>query len=182
MEMQSRFGKIYGSHPRALFKCNHQPQFCLKRLKSVNFFIEGEYKWNVNLINQIFWVEEVKIITKIPLSKSGREDKLYWGGNKKCLFSIRSAYHLAQQLQRAAIGETSFGQEDENIWTRTWQLQISSKVKKILWRTLTNILPTRTNLLTKKVNCEGIYPFCKNEVETIIHLIWNCLASQDIWS
>lgn len=87
-----------------------------KEARVSDLFIEGELKWNASLINQIFWFEETEIITQIPISRSGREDKFYWGGTKKGLFSVRSAYHLANQLQYTAIGETSFGNEEDKMW------------------------------------------------------------------
>lgn len=61
------------------------------------------------------------------------------------------------------------------------ELKTPGKTKNFMWKALKNILPTRNNLQTKKVKCEGVCPFCKIELETIIHVLWNCPALRHIW-
>lgn len=143
-------------------------------------FTDDELNQNENLINNIFRQEEAEIIKKIPISRRGLQDKFYWGVSKKCIFIVRSTYHLSQQLTYLKKGETSLGQEANSTWEKIQQLQSLGKTKNFLWKPLKTIIPTQANLQIKKVKCDGACPFCKQELETLIHVMWNCLASRDI--
>lgn len=122
------------------------------------------------------------IIQQIPISKSGGVDKLIRVVTKKGTFSVRSTYHLAIQLKQTVKGETSRGKEEEDFWLKSWQLQILGKVKNFIWPALKNILPTRFNLLSKKIKCKRLCLICKQEERTVIHMLCNCPASSDVWS
>lgn len=51
--------------------------------------------WDSRLIHEVMDKEVVVVICGLPLIKLGYEDKFFWGYSKKCLFTIRSTYHLA---------------------------------------------------------------------------------------
>ncbi|XP_075675254.1 uncharacterized protein LOC142644553 [Castanea sativa] len=58
----------------------------------------------------------------------------------------------------------------------------NSARKKVCWRVCTDILPTRANLVRRRVISEAKCPLCLREVESTIHAIWGCAAVQDIWA
>lgn len=43
------------------------------------------------------------------------------------------------------------------------------------------ILPTKDNLQKKEVVQDSTCMLCEREVKTIIHVIWQCPAVQDVW-
>lgn len=45
-----------------------------------------------------------------------------------------------------------------------------------------NSLPTKRNMCVKKILFDGLYPIRSREEEIVIYLLWNCLASNDIWA
>jgi hypothetical protein len=49
--------------------------------------------WDVQLLRDIFWEEDVKDIMAIPV-RSGHEDLVAWHYDAKGLFSVKSAYHV----------------------------------------------------------------------------------------
>lgn len=59
---------------------------------------------------------------------------------------------------------------------------IPAKVKNFLWRLFHNSLPTKANLYGRKIVNNNLCPLCQLELETSIHLLWNCRASNDIWA
>lgn len=62
------------------------------------------------------------------------------GYSKKGIFLIRSAYHLALQLQQAAKEKASIEKLVEGFWQKIGQLKTPEKVKNFIWRALKNIL------------------------------------------
>ena len=56
----------------------------------------------MQLLNYIFWEEDVKEIMLIPL-REGHDDYVAWHFDSKGIFSVRSAYHvLDDQRERDA--------------------------------------------------------------------------------
>jgi hypothetical protein len=62
-----------------------------------------------------------------------------------------------------------------------WNLNVPYPVKLFLWHACKNILPTRMNLVKRRVVEDGICPCCWKEEETIVHVLWLCPAAQDVW-
>lgn len=56
------------------------------------------------------------------------------------------------------------------------------KVQNFLWRLLHNSLPTKENLFRRKVMDNDNCPLCQRNSESTIHMVWNCLASNNIWA
>lgn len=54
-------------------------------------------------------------------------------------------------------------------------------VKNFMWRACKNLLPTKENLMKKKVIEEPLCPICKFEIESTFHVLWDCVAAQDVW-
>ena len=50
-----------------------------------------------------------------------------------------------------------------------------------LWRACSNILPTKDNLVKRGFIKEDLCIFCSLEKETILHILWECPSSQDVW-
>lgn len=48
-------------------------------------------------------------------------------------------------------------------------------------RALNNILPTKDNLSKKQVIGNVFRPICKQEEESVVHVLWSCPASGDVW-
>ncbi|XP_059436609.1 uncharacterized protein LOC132169617 [Corylus avellana] len=62
-----------------------------------------------------------------------------------------------------------------------WKLSIPNAAKKIFWRVCQNLLPTKENLLRRKVVKEPFCPISEQELKTILHALWDCSAARDIW-
>jgi hypothetical protein len=50
-----------------------------------------------------------------------------------------------------------------------------------MWRACSSILPTEDNLLKKGVVKEELCMFWKMERETVLHILWECPSSMDVW-
>lgn len=52
--------------------------------------------------------------------------------------------------------------------------------KNLLWRACLNLLPTKVNLCKKRILTDDTYPLCLREPETTEHILWECIAANDI--
>lgn len=146
-------------------------------------FIDQDTKgWNGDLIDRTFMEEEAMVIKNIPLSPLLPMDRLIWRGTSNGVFSVRSAYHMKVERQEMLKGGVSNKMAGHEVWKACWRLQIPNAVKMFLWKACHNLLPTKANLLRKKVVDNALCPICLREVETIEHILWDCPSASDVWS
>lgn len=48
---------------------------------------------------------------------------------------------------------------------------VLGKIKQLVWKSLTNILPTKGNLFKKQVIDSNLCPICKREEESVVHVL-----------
>ncbi|XP_042939514.1 uncharacterized protein LOC122274550 [Carya illinoinensis] len=51
-----------------------------------------------------------------------------------------------------------------------------------MWKALTDSLPTRKNLLKRRIIVNSSCPICESEEESIGHAIRNCVSASDVWN
>jgi hypothetical protein len=107
--------------------------------------------WNVPLLQATFNLEEARVIASIPLSPHLPPDRLIWLGTKNENFSVKSAYHLGLEIIERDRGQTSQVEKGTNVWCSLWNLQVPNPIKMFLWRACNDILPTRKNLLKRRM-------------------------------
>ena len=61
-------------------------------------------------------------------------------------------------------------------------MNVPHKVCHFTWRSCRNILPTKENLLRRKIVMDGCYEECCEDVESSGHLFWECLWARKIWA
>jgi hypothetical protein len=79
-------------------------------------------------------------------------------------------------------GQSSKSEKAPVVWNSLWNLPIPNSVKVFMWRACNDILPTRLNLLKRRVIDDGRCPWCNFEEETTAHAIWFCPAAKDVWN
>jgi hypothetical protein len=63
--------------------------------------------WDLNAIASLFQEDEMMAIRSIPLSSTNQEDRLIWKGTANGLFSVKSAYYLAKEMEDRNRAESS---------------------------------------------------------------------------
>lgn len=61
-------------------------------------------------------------------------------------------------------------------------MKISSPVKHFIWRAANELLPTQMNLFCHKISDKKLCPICGLVEETLAHTLWECPATNDVWS
>ncbi|KAJ0096619.1 hypothetical protein Patl1_27305 [Pistacia atlantica] len=138
--------------------------------------------WKLDLLKDLFSESEVNIICRIPISIFNRPDKIVWRCSQNGLFSVKSAYHLQVESQISSRGQSSSAANDNKKWKKLWKLPITNAEKLFLWKACQDILPTKCNLVKKRVIEEPFCTSCCLEEEDVLHALWGCVAAKDIWS
>jgi hypothetical protein len=76
--------------------------------------------WNVPLVEEIFMKEEAEVMCNMMISPDSQHDKLVWVRTKNWIFSVYSAYHLAQSMGEQRKGSSSVVGCVGNIWQNIW--------------------------------------------------------------
>lgn len=123
------------------------------------------------------------MIQGIALSSKLPEDRQVWAPTANESFSVRSAYKLAVEM---SLGSDSWAVFDDSnsrkFWKYLWQVNVLHKVRHFTWRACKNILPTKDNLVKRKVLIESCCDECQANVESSSHLFWDCPRAREIWS
>ncbi|XP_042958006.1 uncharacterized protein LOC122293492 [Carya illinoinensis] len=176
--------KIWGSKwvPSPISYAVQSPVKLLKEDAKVEELINVQKgEWDEAKIRAIFVPEEAEKILSVPLSSRGTKDKLIWGPSKKGIFSIRSAYFLLLELRERNQGECSVEERNDDRWNKIWELKVPGVTKLFIWRAANNLLPTKENLYKRKVIEEKSCLMCEVEEETIMHVLWECPAANNLW-
>lgn len=100
------------------------------------------------------------------IGEENEEDSLYWGMESSGEYSVRSAYRLIQAQK--GLWRLS---DSSSVWRDIWRIKAPPKVLNLIWRALSNCLPTKTNLQAKHVPVTAMCPICGGEEETVLHAL-----------
>lgn len=62
-----------------------------------------------------------------------------------------------------------------------WSLRVPNRVKTLLWRAGLDSLPSKANLLKRKVLVDDLCPGYKIESESSFHALWSCTELNSVW-
>ncbi|XP_031131896.1 uncharacterized protein LOC116033283 [Ipomoea triloba] len=129
--------------------------------------------WDLPILHDLFDHTDVERILKIPIS-SEYEDSWFWDRDPRGCYTVKDG-------DRRIIGTyvTTPGTFDN--WLHLWKIKSPTKWKTFVWRTLTNILPTTTNLIIKRVDVDPQFPMCGIVHENIMHALILCDFSRLVW-
>jgi hypothetical protein len=120
--------------------------------------------WDEQLIRENFLQIDVERILKIPLSVHLNEDFVAWHKTNSHTFSVRSAYFLEWEHQFGTRTRREDGQGSSRInpvWEKVWKLDIPSKIKKNMWRSLHGVVPGKAILASRHIRVSTQCPVCQ---------------------
>lgn len=69
-----------------------------------------------------------------------------------------------------------------SIWNSVWQLQVPRKIQLFMWRALKYSLPTKLNLMRRRILTDPVCELCRVTTEDTLHAVWRCPQVQSAWS
>nr|AAO34487.1 putative reverse transcriptase [Oryza sativa Japonica Group]ABF97663.1 retrotransposon protein, putative, LINE subclass [Oryza sativa Japonica Group] len=108
------------------------------RLKWVaDLMLPNKQEWDERLIRQLFYPADADIILNIQLSHRMTEDFIAWHYDRVGMFTVRSAYKLALDIQTRSQGNVvgcSSAADGRKVWSDLWSTQakaLRSEMRKI---------------------------------------------------
>jgi hypothetical protein len=115
--------------------------------KVKELFIQGTRQWNEGKIREIFYPHDADEIIKLELMQHD-EDVPAWHYESTGVFSVKSAYKLAFNIQRETHFNSSnsgTGDDSRNIRNLIWRCKVPNKIRIFAWRCASDNLATKKN-------------------------------------
>lgn len=126
-------------------------------------------EWDIDVIKDVYNSRDQKKILEIPLDESNTKDVLYWRLENTGMYSVKSAYKMLH-MQRGSW----YSQDNSSTWKTLWSIKAPPKAVNLVWRALSQCLPTLTQLQLKHVPVQTLYPVCTGEAEMVMHSLVLC--------
>ena len=143
---------------------------------------EDTRQWDRGKVLATFAQKTCEEILATPLNNVNSRDVLVWKENRAKKFTVRTAYRIAVRLRNPNYTEHSSAQSHRPTWRKIWRLNVPPKVRTFLWRACSNCLPTKENLLKRRVKVEAKCEICCQKPETASHVLWECAFARNVWS
>lgn len=138
-------------------------------------FFSNSGGWDVAKLLTCFNYPSVKAILAIPSWDS--EDSWIWALNKNESFSTKLAYHLALKDCVSPFSTTT----PSLLFTKIWSSKVHPRHKLLWWSALNNASPVCDRLAQRFAINDMSCPLCYTEVETNLHLFWQCPLAARLW-
>uniref|UniRef100_A0A803Q7D4 Reverse transcriptase zinc-binding domain-containing protein n=1 Tax=Cannabis sativa TaxID=3483 RepID=A0A803Q7D4_CANSA len=146
---------------------------------TVEHYISSDRQWDFSLLQQHFGQIDIDRILSLSLSPYQREDKLIWHHSENGSYTVKSGYHLAENLEK--MNDSSTSNTIRSWWNRLWALNLPKKVKIFSWRVINDALPTAVNLMHRKISPSTACSLCNCPRESSGHALFLCTrAKQEI--
>ena len=120
------------------------------------------HQWDKDQIRALFHQYDADAILQVPLSRWVVQDVLAWSFTNNGRHNVKSEYHVAKQLRLAKTnsGEASVQPSNISLWSWIWKARVPNKIRIFSWRACHNILPTKDNLVKRRVLEDARCCFC----------------------
>ncbi|KAL8146995.1 hypothetical protein AgCh_004640 [Apium graveolens] len=136
----------------------------------------GERRWDIDIVADLFNLRDQQCILNMRIGDENEEDSLYWWQERSGEYSVKSAYRLIQAQK--GLWRVS---DNSSVWRIIWRIKAPPKVLNLVWRALSNCLPTKTNLHAKFVPLTTTCPICSGEEETVLQALVGCPFANSCW-
>ncbi|XP_031111847.1 uncharacterized protein LOC116015822 [Ipomoea triloba] len=133
----------------------------------------GSGSWDISILEDLFTPADIDRIMSVPISPH-HEDSWFWLGDPKGCYTVKEGY-------RRIMGDIAIQPGAYDKWLHLWKIKRPAKWKIFIWRALSNILPTTTNLILKRVEIDPTCPMCGTFHESIMHSLILCEFSRLVW-
>ncbi|XP_019188876.1 PREDICTED: uncharacterized protein LOC109183146 [Ipomoea nil] len=145
----------------------------LKEAKVAGSIDQQTGVWDPSILTDLFQPSDVAEIMKIHISPE-YDDTWYWHGDLRGEYTVKSGY-------KQVMGNYQHTNGVFTKWLSLWKLKIPPKWRMFLWRAISDILPTITNLFIKRVDVDPRCAMCGLSQEDTMHALVLCDFARNIW-
>nr|POE48158.1 putative ribonuclease h protein [Quercus suber] len=138
--------------------------------------------WNIRLIDRYFHPPNAKLIKSLPLCSIPQSDMLIWPKEKTGIYFVKSGYKLLCEWQKVELNKPQIPDTEKNFWSSIWKIKVPRKIKHFLWKACANLLPTKENLMKRRILQDSVCQRCLNGLEDVVHSLWSCDDLREIRS
>ncbi|XP_057770740.1 uncharacterized protein LOC130990529 [Salvia miltiorrhiza] len=143
---------------------------------------EGKWVWEFGwkrIFNNVEFVEFVDLwlcLCRVFI-RPGLADSIAWNSSRSEIFTTKEMYTILHNSRQSM--ETT-----PNALKDIWHKCIPCKVSSFVWKALQDRIPTRENLLKRRIflenNCYSC-PLCPALFESTDHILISCAYSNQVW-
>lgn len=169
---------------RAINVLTEQQQQTLPVISKVSELLQNQGKeWNLQLLDSLFPEEEQQWIRRIRPCGEKSDDKYRWEYTKTGHYTVKSGYWVLQNIlkgdeDRAQVLQPSL----EPLFQMIWKLETSPKIKRFLWRCLSDSLPVAKSLAYRHISKDATCLRCAAGSESVNHVLFQCPYARLIWA
>lgn len=139
----------------------------------VNESVKGKrVNWLLDLIRQHFLPHDVEDILNIPIGIRSSRDKIIWHPDKKGIFKVKGAYHLAMDIKSKEKATQSDRSKTTKEWKSLWNSWILPRTKICTWKIVNDIIPCKANILKKGIDLNPLCFICKKKTKNHLPILY----------
>lgn len=97
------------------------------------------------------------------------------------IYSVESGNRLLVDDELSSNAGSPNLSLSKNTWKRLWKLSTPNRTKTMLWPANVDALPTRVNLVKRKVLTDPTCQTCGAGQESTLHALWSCPKLNEVW-
>ena len=110
----------------------------------------------------------------MPLCITPQADSLVWPTERNGFFSMKMGFKILCVDQQAGGLEIEVAEVQRSLWKGVWKLKVLGKITYFLWKSCTNSLPKKENLMKRTIIQENVCHLCSNHPKDVKHALWGC--------
>jgi hypothetical protein len=133
------------------------------------------------VVRECCYPEDASVILNIKLPAHKCEDFPAWHYESNDMFSVKSAYKLAYNLQHDVRWQAGTSEAPDNsrmIWKTIWSAPVPNKIKIFGWRTTRDNLATKRNKFRRTLETQSTCTICGMDEETSYHATVTCTKAR----
>jgi hypothetical protein len=120
-------------------------------------------------------------IKQIPLIKEVVDDQIMWMYASDGNYTVKTGYKAISQWNDSRQDGLSNRDIFSKVLNKVWSLNTIPRHIALLWRILNDVVPVRSALSKRGIQCSIICPSCSRSEETISHAFVNCPSVSKVW-
>jgi hypothetical protein len=140
--------------------------------------------WNEELVRKVCYPREADWIVNLKLPIEKCSDFVSWHYERTRIFSVKSAYRLAYNLNhgiRWSPRGSTRPDNSRNTWKPIWNAKVPGKIKIFGWRAACDNLATKKNKFRRTLETYSTCSVCGRVEENSHHAIVDCSKPRVLW-